>query len=307
MNHHIYAEYHLRKTLLEDELFRSHPDLVTDHERPPIPQEDRDLLTNLLGRLYSTAVVKSAMTTSLNIIHRAAGIENTGNQGIRSSKHSDQLKRSSDSPSVRETKSPSSSLFIRSDAPIPEGLTEEEEEEEEESENAIAFDQEQSSNVPHKHVELDESEDEAEDYDRHLPIKTTFLPSLSAGYIPASDDSDPDEELESFAPMKQPRKNRRGQRERRGIWEKKYGKNARHLQKEKEMQKATPLVKDRKRLERKPQKGESQAPGDSNGDGNVQKETKANEPHPSWIAKQKMREQQKAMLASVKPQKIKFE
>ena len=303
MNHHIYAEYHLHKTLLEDELFRSHPDLVTDHERPPIPQEDRDLLTNLLGRLYSTAVVKSAMTTSLNIIHRAAGIENTGNQGIRSSKHSDRLKRSSDSPSVRETKSPSSSLFIRSDAPIPEGLTSEEEEEE--SENATDFDQEESPNVPQKHVELDESKDEAEDDDRHLPVKTTFLPSLSAGYIPASDDSDPDEELESFAPMKQPRKNRRGQRERRGIWEKKYGKNAHHLQKE--TQKATPLAKDRKRLERKPQKGESEAPRDSNLDRNVQKETKISEPHPSWTAKQKMREQQKAMLASVKPQKIKFE
>ena len=307
MNPHIYAEYYLHKTLLEDELFQSQPDLIADHERPPIPEEDRDILTNLLGRLNSSAAVKSAMTASLSIVHRAAGIEDLGNKGIRSSKQPSQShKRSSDSPSVRDTKSPLSSQFIRSDAPIPESLTDEEEEK---SGNASGLDQEQWLDVTHRDAELDESEDEQEDEDRHQHIKTTFLPSLSAGYIPASDDSDPDEELQSFAPMKKERKNRRGQRERQGIWLKKYGKNARHLQKENEQekQKEKSLSKDKKYAERRAQKAYAEATRESTGDSNIPKETKVNETHPSWIAKQKMREQQKAMLSSVKPQKIKFD
>ncbi|EMR09498.1 hypothetical protein PNEG_02086 [Pneumocystis murina B123] len=57
---------------------------------------------------------------------------------------------------------------------------------------------------------------------------STFLPSLSTGYISGSDDNnniDPE-----YKVIDKPKKNRRGQRARRKIWEIKYGKNARHLQ-----------------------------------------------------------------------------
>ncbi|KAG5518433.1 hypothetical protein PMAC_002828 [Pneumocystis sp. 'macacae'] len=55
-----------------------------------------------------------------------------------------------------------------------------------------------------------------------------FLPSLSAGYISGTDD---ETNIESeYQTIDKPRKNRRGQRARRRIWEKKYGENARHLQ-----------------------------------------------------------------------------
>lgn len=58
---------------------------------------------------------------------------------------------------------------------------------------------------------------------------TTFLPSLTmGGYISGSDS---DAANSSSHQTKQPRKNRRGQQERRQIWEKKYGKNANHLKK----------------------------------------------------------------------------
>ncbi|KAF9497682.1 Bud-site selection protein [Pleurotus eryngii] len=61
---------------------------------------------------------------------------------------------------------------------------------------------------------------------------STFLPSLSVGYIRGdSGDSDVDGS-DAGKPDIQPRKNRRGQRARRAIWEKKYGRNANHKKKE---------------------------------------------------------------------------
>lgn len=58
------------------------------------------------------------------------------------------------------------------------------------------------------------------------PQSTAFLPSITlGGYI-----SDSDSEYSSAAEALEPRKNRRGQRARRQIWEKKFGRNAKHLQ-----------------------------------------------------------------------------
>ncbi|PTB69135.1 Bud-site selection protein [Trichoderma citrinoviride] len=55
------------------------------------------------------------------------------------------------------------------------------------------------------------------------PGDSTFLPTLMGGYISGS---------ESASDIEAPRKKRRGQRARQAIWEKKYGANARHLQKQ---------------------------------------------------------------------------
>ena len=55
--------------------------------------------------------------------------------------------------------------------------------------------------------------------------QTTFLPSLIGGYWSGSESAPEDDDLST-----RPRKNRRGQQERRAIWEKKYGRSARHLQ-----------------------------------------------------------------------------
>lgn len=62
------------------------------------------------------------------------------------------------------------------------------------------------------------------------PKSTTFLPSLTmGGYISDSNSeiSNLSSDADNGAPK--PRKNRRGQQERRQIWEKKYGRNANHL------------------------------------------------------------------------------
>ena len=58
------------------------------------------------------------------------------------------------------------------------------------------------------------------------PQSTAFLPSITlGGYI-----SDSGSEYSLTSEALEPRKNRRGQRARRQIWEKKFGQNAKHLQ-----------------------------------------------------------------------------
>ena len=60
---------------------------------------------------------------------------------------------------------------------------------------------------------------------------TTFLPTLNGGYWSGSDNSDASEVDDDGISAKKQRKNRRGQQERRAIWEKKFGARARHIQK----------------------------------------------------------------------------
>ncbi|KAF9046719.1 Bud-site selection protein [Panaeolus papilionaceus] len=61
---------------------------------------------------------------------------------------------------------------------------------------------------------------------KNSKAESTFLPSLSVGFVRGSDDSDFSEAEGNVADM--PKKNRRGQRARRAIWEKKFGRNANH-------------------------------------------------------------------------------
>ncbi|EFQ98384.1 bud site selection protein 22 [Nannizzia gypsea CBS 118893] len=57
---------------------------------------------------------------------------------------------------------------------------------------------------------------------------TTFLPTLMGGYWSGSE-SEPEQD---YAPVVPERKNRMGQQARRKLWEKKYGNNAKHIQKQ---------------------------------------------------------------------------
>lgn len=56
-----------------------------------------------------------------------------------------------------------------------------------------------------------------------------FLPSLTIGYIRGESDVSYPSDSEGSAKGEKKRKNRRGQRARQAIWEKKYGRGARHL------------------------------------------------------------------------------
>ncbi|KAL1306110.1 hypothetical protein AAFC00_004227 [Neodothiora populina] len=59
------------------------------------------------------------------------------------------------------------------------------------------------------------------------PTKSAFIPSLTMGGYWSGSESEPEDDVDVA-----PRKNRRGQRARQAILEKKYGKNAKHLQKQ---------------------------------------------------------------------------
>ncbi|PPR01738.1 hypothetical protein CVT24_001558 [Panaeolus cyanescens] len=76
--------------------------------------------------------------------------------------------------------------------------------------------------------------------------ESTFLPSLSVGFVRGSDDSDFSETEGNVADM--PKKNRRGQRARRAIWEKKFGRNANHKKKEAQQMAEALAKKNRKNI-----------------------------------------------------------
>ncbi|KAG1751239.1 Bud-site selection protein [Suillus lakei] len=61
--------------------------------------------------------------------------------------------------------------------------------------------------------------------------QSTFLPSLSVGFIRGDSDTDFSDSEEKAADTA--KKNRRGQRARRAIWEKKFGRHANHVMKQK--------------------------------------------------------------------------
>ncbi|KAK4072776.1 uncharacterized protein Triagg1_5821 [Trichoderma aggressivum f. europaeum] len=136
---------------------------------------------------------------------------------------------------------------------------------------------------------------------------STFLPTLMGGYISGS---------ESASDIEAPPKKRRGQRARQAIWEKKYGANAKHLQKAVtkggrdagwDMKRGAVGPEDRskpwKRVGR-PAGGDSRGHSQGRG-GNVQEHNKPppkptkkdNEGplHPSWEARKKAKEAQKSV------------
>lgn len=252
-----------------------------------LPANDEGLIKNLVGRLNTAAIVKSTMTTTLLAIHRAAGLDVSHDQKPANPKQSKppiikvhHSHESTPKSSPGLSHSITSPAFIRSDAPIPESDVDEEEE-------STQSDEELSNTNSTPLVS---------------PKRTSFLPALSTGYIPASDDSDPDEEYNSFEPLKKIRKNRRGQRERQAIWLKKYGSSARHLHPE---LKSTGHTNSKKVSVKKVVDKGGEQPSETASATEVVK--KVNDPHPSWVAKQKLREQQKAIMHSVKPQKIVFD
>jgi len=254
---------------------------------------DDGIIKNLVGRLNTTAVVKTTMTGCLNTLYRAAGIEVPREKPPQKS----QLSKRPSKDDAKTPQTASTNDLIRK---LTERVA---------SRQHIISD---DSDSDHTKVRLtrdsnSRSDDSDSDHIDHAKVRlsrdstsrssspepsrqTRLLPALSTGYIPPSDFSDPDEEYASFAPITKIRKNRRGQRERQSIWLKKYGSGARHLHPELK----PPKPKDR---------------GGNGGDVVPVAEVikKVNDPHPSWVAKQKLREQQKVIMESAKSRKIVFE
>ncbi|OBA13965.1 uncharacterized protein OGAPODRAFT_17549 [Ogataea polymorpha] len=135
------------------------------------------------------------------------------------------------------------------------------------------------------------------------------LPALAGGYYSGGEDEDELEQAEKdMKQLAKERKNRRGQRARQKIWEKKYGKNANHIKKERERvqserekQRLAYEERVRKRAEKKKQEEEKKKQEEEK----RRKPSVADKMHPSWEAKRKAEE----ALKNVKFQgkKVKFE
>ncbi|WVN90443.1 uncharacterized protein L203_105679 [Cryptococcus depauperatus CBS 7841] len=155
-----------------------------------------------------------------------------------------------------------------------------------------------------------------------------FLPSLSAGFTRGDDgDSDPDldEDPNGIAGKdKGVRKNRRGQRARQAIWEKKYGKSAKHVVKAREGEKEKERIaqekdeaKARSRDSGWGQRGKPSHVGVSNHassawkpkpepEQNASQESKKTL-HPSWEAARLRKQKMGAIPTNVKAQKVIFD
>ncbi|KAJ9092192.1 hypothetical protein QFC21_006938 [Naganishia friedmannii] len=178
-----------------------------------------------------------------------------------------------------------------------------------------------------------------------------FLPTLASGFTMGDYDSDPDEDDRRDKKsgkgglIQSVRKNRRGQAERRKIWEKKYGKGANHVKKQEE--EGVRVTKDAQMLASqmggaaaKPKWGQKGAPVKSDGGMRdagwaarhaqpatggrvpyvavapaavVKKDvppkpatTATGTEHPSWAAA-RARKEKMEMVAAVKPKKIVFD
>ncbi|KTW26965.1 hypothetical protein T552_02456 [Pneumocystis carinii B80] len=119
---------------------------------------------------------------------------------------------------------------------------------------------------------------------------STFLPSLSAGYISGSDDNN-DIDTE-YKDIDKPKKNRRGQRARRKIWEMKYGKNARHLQVKRKKMNSNENIK---------------LSYNNNKSALINRENKEVKPlHPSWEAARRLKKKESSNI-KFEGTKIKFE
>lgn len=155
-------------------------------------------------------------------------------------------------------------------------------------------------------IEEEESEDEKEEPAR----KKIKLPELMTGYYSGDDsesDIEEDQVAKEQASNKIKRKNRRGQRARRKIWEQKYGKRANHIQKELMKQKEAREQKQREYEARVAKRAAKQAEYERNNanliklgergskskqnktdklkEESVDKKNKKMEDHPSWVAK----------------------
>ncbi|KAF5389169.1 hypothetical protein D9757_003528 [Collybiopsis confluens] len=148
--------------------------------------------------------------------------------------------------------------------------------------------------------------------------QSTFLPSLSTGFIRGSD-SDWSDNDDQAAEIGQ-RKNRRGQRARRVIWEKKYGKNANHKKKEAALAEAdrgrTRWPSGTRSADRPLNKGITQKPpgGELAAHWKPQRvqqpapvaKQETRPLHPSWEAKKRLSEKQNAAILPPAGRKIKF-
>lgn len=138
-------------------------------------------------------------------------------------------------------------------------------------------------------------------------MKDIQLPTLATGYYSGGESDDENTNDSLVEKLTKPRKNRRGQRARQKIWEKKYGSSAKHVLKQHERAKSD---RERLRLEfeaRQAKRERKQAEREEREKAKAEKVKKQQEKtmHPSWEAKIKAQESMKK--AKFEGKKITFD
>ncbi|KAI0699074.1 Bud-site selection protein [Cytidiella melzeri] len=155
--------------------------------------------------------------------------------------------------------------------------------------------------------------------------ESTFLPSLAVGFTRG--DSDASDLSDDDAGDTAPKKNRRGQRARRAIWEKKYGRNANHVKTQHEttgkggpgddwggrgVQRSDRAQDKSRPRQAAPSWNPTQAsrlppPPSRAPPPHMQKEKKEEKGlHPSWVAKKQLKEKQNPSIVAPQGKKIVF-
>jgi hypothetical protein len=157
-----------------------------------------------------------------------------------------------------------------------------------------------------------------DDASQTLGTESAFLPTLSNGFIPGGSDTDWSDGEARVADGV--RKNRRGQRARRAIWEKKYGKGAKHLQKREGSGPTHDARTIRKHFKGPQTTPRSRFPDSSKRNSRAEKTDNVwaihqrksravdDRPlHPSWVAKMRTKEKSSAVIVPSQGKRIKFD
>lgn len=343
------AQQHLYKSLLKIKDVSDHPDLPSEVKKPVKLAADAATL-NVNARLCKANQVKEAVDFSVSDVQKALGLNveqskpskkrrlraadlilngakppndaNAGDLHLKSSPNAQNGQEGDDSDNE------STSDLSR---PRDDGASHSSEDGEGEDDDVAALERQLASEgIKEKasdsrsnrySLQADLSVSEADSEARSAspeprkapaPKKSSFIPSLTlAGYVSGSG-SDVENDLDDLDVA--PRKNRRGQRARQQIWEKKFGSKAKHLQKSSHKQGWDPkrgAVDENERRGNQPRhRGERRASPDYGvgGDGGRSRvkaapaEKKYHKDdtgpiHPSWIAAKKAKEKKDAPVA----------
>ncbi|KAJ9640534.1 hypothetical protein H2199_006073 [Coniosporium tulheliwenetii] len=233
------AETYLYKTLLKIKTIAASPSLPASVKLPSKAPPDTST-ANVTARLYNANPVKEAMGDILSDIRNALGVEQAGKPVEKMLQRP--AKEEVENAYSDEFSDPDSEDFAHLDARVAGSSAEGSDEDSEEvpvrsgllrgsargydpaddlSLSPSAFSS--SSQSPESESKASVSKAAA-----NANKISTFLPSLTmGGYWSGSESLPSDEEVDVA-----PRKNRRGQRARQQLWEKKFGGKAKHLQKQ---------------------------------------------------------------------------
>ena len=248
----IVAEYHLYRSITKIKPIATSPSLPKDilakgqGHNPCYGAEDSAAAMNVTARLYNSNPVKAVMSTITERFRSVLGVEIDKKLRKEDGKHKS-AKGKGDTGASQYLRGLESSYVVqsvssKSESPHESRLaghtSDETDSEKEEVMAEVDLDPSDSEDSDDSRLKRADKQSQKlvsnvkeEKSSQKPPIKAnTFLPSLAMGGYWSGSESAPDTSDEEAAKIR-PRKNRRGQKARRTLWEKKYGSGANHVKK----------------------------------------------------------------------------